>query len=90
MNASVVKMYSVDGQGNDVEIGQITWDGSEVTAHPTDLPVLQHVMKSPVVAPDGAGKTRMLAAKDGALFLAGLRFQYRSAYLRASAPEATA
>lgn len=78
----VVRFTGLDQEGKLREKGHILWDGSQFRA---SGPLMQNILALPVVA-----QKRRLTAQDGEAFLDGLRFQYRSAYLSASAPEESA
>jgi len=81
----VVRIYDLEN-GQNREAGRITWDGKTVGAQPPDDTLLQNIISDSIVAPLNGANARLTVA-HGADFLEGLQFQYRSAYLRAGAPE---
>ncbi len=62
-------------------LGQLVWDGKAIKAQPADSRLLQSILEDRIIAP--GGKARLTAA-DGMTFLEALRFNYHSAYLRAT------
>jgi hypothetical protein len=80
-----VNINGLDDKGQDQHIGTIAWDDVWFVLNPPNSPILREILVTPIVVPV-MGKVRELTAKDKITFLASLRRQYNSAYLRASEP----
>jgi hypothetical protein len=82
-----VEIRALDDSARDVRVGTIRWDGTCITLDPADNPCLLGILKAPVRQ---LRTGRVLTARDAPEeWLAALQFQYRSAYLRAMAPQET-
>jgi hypothetical protein len=86
--SKVVIIYELNAQGKDVVAGRLIWDGKTISANPPDSLLLKNIIAHPVIAQQVTGDAMIkLTATDGDKFLAGLQYQYKSGYLRASAPK---
>jgi hypothetical protein len=82
-----VKIFTLDTDGKNVPAGRLVYDGKNIKAEPADSSLLKTILAEPIYATKITGDdTKSLSAKDGKLFMEGLRYQYKSAYLRAAEP----
>ncbi len=75
-----VAFVGLDSNGQDEPLGSITLDGRKLTCGPSDSVLLNNILKKTIVGPGGK-VFNPTADPEG--WLANLRFQYKSAYLRA-------
>lgn len=79
--AKVVRLLDADNR----TAGVVRWDGERLSVAP-DVPWLRAVLDEAIVLP-AKGGMRVVTAEEPEAFLDGLRFHYKSPYLRATAPE---
>src|SRR5580658_8707022 len=82
MTSSYVSLMSLDDKFNDIELGRIVWDGQFARGE-GEKPLVDKVLAGSIVAPVN-GKNKRLTAADGLEFVSGLKYQYKSPYLRAT------
>lgn len=79
-----VQIRRLNGKFEDVVVGKIIWDGKRVIAEPEGDDTLDSIISLPITPP---GSEKLYAKKNGARFVEGLPWQYKSAYLRAESPK---
>lgn len=80
-----VTILGVSSTGEDKEVGTITLSGDKLIPDPLGDSTLQSILSAPVY--DVKTKSDVSPVDDPETWMENLRFKYRSAYLRATAPE---
>jgi hypothetical protein len=78
-----VDFYELGDEGSQ-RVGSIRWDGSRLSAEASEDKLLNRIMTEPI--PEPMTGRALDPRKSPEEWLKNLQYQYRSAYLRASAP----
>lgn len=79
-----VKLFGLSGAGKQQELGTVTWDGKQIQVNTNNPQLKESVLEAEIIKPGADG---LITIEDGEEFLNALCYHFKSAYLRATAPE---
>lgn len=85
----IVRIYITDQDGSR-EAGRLCLDGAAIRLEPAtleDRPLLENILKDPILIIEGAVSVYIHANREPRRFLENLCREYTGSYLRASQPE---